>query len=114
MNCRYCGSSNTIKYSCKDKIQYYECNSCNRIFACPTAFERKRFPEIILSETQILQFLRKLADHYSKRDEHGKVVVEGISTSSYVTKCTQFQQFLKSLPEQHLPTGFRSKVKDLI
>jgi len=51
------------------------------------------------TESEILQFLRKLSMRYTKKDEQGNVILEGVNNSTYVTRCTQFKQFLSSLPE---------------
>jgi transposase-like protein len=54
MNCKYCGSSNTIRYGFKGKMQYYKCNNCKRKFAGRITFERMRFPDITISEALAL------------------------------------------------------------
>lgn len=54
------------------------------------------------SEHEILQFLKTLAEHYTKRDDKDKVILEGINNSTYVTRVSQFKTFLQSLPEDEL------------
>lgn len=61
------------------------------------------------TEREILQFIRKLALRYDKRDDHGKVVKRGQDTSTYVTKMAQFKVFLQSLPEDEV-TGRKQTI----
>ena len=61
------------------------------------------------TESEILHFLRALADKYTKKDDKGKVVVRGIDTASYVTRVTQFKRFLDSLPEDQV-TGRKQTI----
>lgn len=61
------------------------------------------------SESDILHFLRILADHYTKEDEKGKVIVKGIDTATYVTRLNQLKRFLDSLPEDEV-TGRRQTI----
>ncbi len=54
------------------------------------------------TENEILQFVRKLANRYDKRDAKGHIITEGRDTSSFVTKISQFKRFLDLLPEDEL------------
>lgn len=51
------------------------------------------------SENEVLQFVRTLATKYDKKDEKGRVIIEGRDTSTFVTKISQFKRFLDLLPE---------------
>ena len=42
MNCKFCESSETVKYGVRRGIQYYKCKSCERTFADRDAPERGR------------------------------------------------------------------------
>jgi len=50
VNCKFCGSSKTMKYGFKAGTQYYKCSECKRKFAGTTAPERMRFPVATIGE----------------------------------------------------------------
>jgi|GEM_PF-3676961 len=49
-------------------------------------------------EGEILQFVRKLATRYDKRDDRGNIITEGRDTSTFCTKIANFKRFLDLLP----------------
>jgi len=50
VNCKFCGSSYTMKYGLKAGTQYYKCNACNRKFAGKEAPEGMRFSTATIGE----------------------------------------------------------------
>jgi putative transposase len=54
VDCKYCQSSNTVKYGFKGKTQYYKCKDCGRKFAGRITPEGMRFPSTIISESLAL------------------------------------------------------------
>lgn len=50
MNCKYCQSSNVIKYGKYKDVQYYYCKDCKRKFANPDAIPKMQYPTHIISD----------------------------------------------------------------
>jgi len=71
--CKFCGSSDIIKYGKKNNKQNYKCKSCSRRFVLNRGFEGMCYDSRIVATTLDLYFkgvsLRKISDHL--RQFHG-------------------------------------------
>jgi len=79
--CKFCQSTNTMKYGLKNKKQVYFCKDCNRRFVDNIDFENMKYDPRIIALTLDLYFkgvsLRKISEHlkqfYSLNISHKSV-----------------------------------------
>ncbi len=81
ISCKFCGSSQIIKYGKANNKQVYKCKSCARKFVPNEGFEGMKYDPRVVTTTLDLYFkgvsLRKIADHlkqcYSLELDHSTV-----------------------------------------